>query len=150
MRLPRSIGVVVAGLVAVSCGDSTAPPERVNALYVLESIGGQPLPATFAADPLETATVFWATLNLDPAGNATLAERRRSVWQTSQQERTIAIQTDYEIIGEDISIGPPCRHHPLALCVPKRVGKLQGQTLTLRYDFEEPHLTYTYRLAVGN
>src|SRR5687768_7308197 len=110
MRLSRLIGVSLVGVLAAACTDTTAPPTRVTALYVLQSIGGEPLPANFSSRYGETATVFWATLNLDAAGNATFAERRRRESATFQEERTNSRLTDYEINGETIAIGPPCPH----------------------------------------
>jgi hypothetical protein len=147
MRLVRSIAVALVSVLAAGCSDATAPPIRVTALYVLESVGGQPLPATFTVNPIETATVFWGTLNLDAAGNATLVERRRSEFATSQHERTIARITDYEISGETIAVGPPCLHDPLANCYPKRFGQITGSILTLSAEFGSPPV-YLYRLAV--
>jgi hypothetical protein len=149
MRLSRLIAVALASLVAAGCSDATAPPVRVTALYILESIGGQPLPTTFSPSQIETATVFWGTVNLDAEGNATLVEHRRSEFATSQHERTIARLTDYEISGETITVGPPCLHDPLADCYPKRVGQITGSTLTLSAEFGGPPV-YLYRLAVSN
>lgn len=156
MRLPRLIGVAVLGLSAFSCSDATAPPTRVTALYVLESIGGEPLPATFSPNQFATVTVFWGTLNLDAAGNASMAERRRRESGTSQQERTNTWIKDYEIAGEAISIGHPCGPDVLGPdiymdCYPKRHGQISGSTLTLSGEVDEPHtLTYVYRLAASN
>lgn len=151
MRLVRPIAVALVSVLAAGCSDATAPPTRITALYLLDSIDGQPLPATFAVNPIETATVSWGTLNLDAEGNATLVERRRSEFATSQHERTIARITDYEISGETIMVGPPCLHDPLADCYPKRVGQIKGSTLTLSGEVNEPHsIVYLYRLAVTN
>lgn len=151
MRLPRLIGVALVVMLAAGCSDATAPPTRVTALYVLESIGGEPLPAIFSPRSGETATVFWATLNLDAAGNAIMAERRRRESSTFQQERTNTRLTGYEINGENILIGPPCPLDPLADCVPKRVGQIKDSTLSLSGELGEPHtLVYEYRLAVSN
>jgi len=120
-------------------------------LYILESIGGQPLPATFSARSGETTTVFWATLNLDAAGNASLAERRRREYSSFQHERTNSWLTDYEINGENITIGPPCSNDPLADCFPKRFGQIRDSTLTLLGELgEPPTLVYEYRLAASN
>lgn len=151
MRLPRLIGVALVGTLAIGCSDVTTPPTRVTALYVLESIAGEPLPAIFSPPNGETATVFWATLSLDVAGNAAMVERRRRESSTFQQERTISILTDYEIIGETITIGPPCPLDPTVDCVPKRVGQIKGSTLTLSGELGDPNtLVYEYRLAASN
>lgn len=147
MRLVRSIIVALAGVLAAGCSDATAPPQRVTALYVLESIGGQLLPATFSPSPIETATVLWGTVNLDARGNATVVERRLSASTTYQRERTIARLTPYEIDAETITIGHTCVHHPLASCAPTRVGQITGSMLTLSTDFGRPPV-YLYRLAV--
>jgi hypothetical protein len=149
MRLVRPIAVALVSVLAAGCSDATAPPTRVTALYLLESIDDQPLPATFAVNPIETATVSWGTLNLDAEGNATLVERRRSEFATSQHERTIAQITDYEISGETIMVGPPCLHDPLADCVPKRIGEITASTLTLKEAVLDAPV-YLYRLAVTN
>ena len=116
-----------------------------------EHSGGEPLPANFSSRYGETATVFWATLNLYVAGNATFAERRRRESATFQQENTNSRLTDYEINGETIAIGPPCPHDPLADRYPKRYGQIRDSTLTLSGEIGEPHtLVYEYRLAVSN
>ena len=152
MRLSCQKVLVLAAAVTMACNDSTAPPPtRVTALYILHSIGGEPLPANFSSRFGETATVFWATLNLDAAGNATFAERRRRESATFQQERTNSTLTDYEINGENIAIGPPCPYSHLADCVPKRYGLIRDSTLTLSGEIGEPDtLVYEYHLAVRN
>lgn len=149
MPFPRLIALVATMLVATGCGDSTAPPTRITALYVLESINGQALPTSFSPYAGQTATVLWETVNLDATGNATTVQRRRTETATVQQERTEARITGYEITGERIEIGPPCPHDPLADCVPKRVGQITPSTLTLSGDLGDPHgFVYLYRLAV--
>lgn len=146
LRLPGSTLIM---LLAAGCGDSTAPPMRMTALYVLESINGQALPTSFLPYPGQTATVLWETVNLDVTGNATTVQRRRTETATVQQERTEARITGYEITGERIEIGPPCPNDTLADCVPKRVGQITPSTLTLSGDLGDPHgLVYLYRLAV--
>lgn len=148
MRLPRLIGVAAVGMLSLSCSDSTAPPNRVTALYLLESIDGDPLPAISVRTPIETITVFWSTLNLDLTGKAAMAEHRRS---ETGNERTDTRITDYEISGERITIGPPCPNDPLADCALKRVGRIEGSTLTLPgYDGNPNTLTFVYRLAASN
>ncbi len=150
MHLARSFTVALTATLAAGCTDATAPPKRVTALYVLESVDGNPLPATFSMVPAGTTTIYWATLNLDAAGNATIAERRRRESGTSQQEQTHTILTDYEITGENIAIGPPCLDDTLADCAPKRVGQITGSTLTLSGGLSDPQsLVFLYRLAVS-
>ena len=148
MRFPRLPGSTLIMLLAASCSDSTAPT-RVTALYVLESVDGQPLPTSFSPRPGETVTVLWETVNLDATGNATTVERRRTETSTVQHERTSAKITDYEIIGERIEIGPPCSLDPRVDCVPKRIGQITPSTLTLSGDLGAPHgQLYLYRLGV--
>ena len=150
MQLPRLIGVAVVGMLALSCSDSTGPT-RVTALYLLESIDGEPLPATFASSPIETSTVFWATLNLDEAGNAAMAEHRYSLSGGFEQERTHTQITVYEISGEFITLGHRCRIGPLIDCAPNRVGRIEGSSLRLSGSDGDPNnLTYVYRLAASN
>jgi hypothetical protein len=133
---------------AGGCGDATAPSQNVTALYVLESINGEVLPATFSIHPGWIATVSWATVNLDAAGNATIVERRRTETPSSQFERTDARITDYEITGERIEIGPPCPLDAPIDCVPKRIGQITASTLTLSGDLGDPNgVVYLYRLA---
>ncbi len=148
MSLPRSFGAAFIMLLAAGCGDSTAPPTRLTASYVLESINGQALPASFSPRAGETATVFWETISLDATGNATSVQRRRTETATVQHELTNAKITDYEIDGESIEIGPPCSLDPRADCAPKRVGQITPSTLTLSGELGDPHgLVYLYRLA---
>ena len=150
MRLSCQKACLLLIVSAIACNDTTAPT-RVTALYVLESIGGQPLPASFSAHSGQTATVFMATLNLDPAGNAALVEYRRREFSTFQQEGRNSRLTDYEIVGENITIGPPCPHDLLADCYPKRYGQIRDSILTLSGEIGDPHtLVYEYRLAASN
>jgi hypothetical protein len=147
MKLPCLVAVSIVTF-ASGCGNATAPSQNVTALYVLESINGQSLPATFSLHPGWIATVSWATVNLDAAGNATMAERRRTETPSSQFERTAARITDYEITGERIEIGPPCPLDAPIDCVPKRIGLITASTLTLSGDLGDPHgVLYLYRLA---
>jgi hypothetical protein len=151
MRLSCQKAFVLVVALTMACHETTAPPTRVTALYVLQSIGGEPLPAVFSSRSGETATVFWATLNLDAAGNAAMAEHRRRESSTLQQEGTNTRLTDYDIVGETITIGPPCPHDPLVDCFPKRVGQIKDSILTLSGELGEPHtLVYEYHLAVSN
>ena len=152
MRLScQNAFILVVALLVAGCSDATAPPTRVTALYLLESINGEPLPAIYSPRSGETATVFWATLNLDAAGNAALAERRHRVSSTFQQERTNTRLTGYEIVGEDITIGPPCPNDPLVNCVPLRFGQIKDSILTLSGELGDPHtVVYQYRLAESN
>jgi hypothetical protein len=135
-------------LLAAGCSDSTAPPERVTAVYVLETIGGQPLPATVSTDIGGTTTVFWGTLSLDAAGKATIVEHRRNQSGPNQQEQTSAGRTDYELTGTTIFVGPPCLDDTLD-CMPVRVGQIAATTLTLSAPLSEPpSLVYAYRVAL--
>lgn len=146
MRIHRLIGVALTVLLA-GCSDSTAPSRRVTAVYVLETIGGQPLPATVSTNLGGTTTVFWGTLSLDDEGKATIVEHRRIQSGANQQEQTSAGRTDYELTGSTIYVGPPCRDDTPD-CVPVRVGQVAATTLTLSAPLGEPQsLLYSYRIA---
>ena len=147
MLFPRLIGSALVLLPAVACSDSTAPPARVTAVYVLETIGGQPLPTTVSTHIGGTTTVFWSTLSLDAAGKATIVEHRRNQVGSSQQEQTSARRTDYNLTGTSITVGPPCLDDTPD-CYPHRIGQITETTLTLSAPLGEPHsIVYSYRIA---
>ena len=55
-------------LLAAGCGDSSTEPEAGGVRtgeYLLESIGGDPLPAVARADATDTTTIVFASLTLD-------------------------------------------------------------------------------------
>ena len=145
MRFHR-LSVVPFTLLLAGCSDSTAPANRVTAVYVLETIAGQPLPATIARITGGTTTVLWGTLTLDPDGKATIIEHRRNQVGANQQEQTSAGRTDYNLSGTSITIGPPCRDDTPD-CYPHRFGQLTETRLTLSAPLGEPEVLYSYRVA---
>lgn len=146
MLIHRLIAALTAVVIA-GCSNSTGPGTRVTAVYVLETIGGQPLPATVSTNLGGTTTVFWGTLSLDEAGKATIVEHRRNQTGANQQEQTSAGRTDYKLTGTSIYVGPPCLDDTPD-CVPGRVGQLAATTLTLSAPLGEPqYVLYSYRIA---
>jgi hypothetical protein len=148
MLFPRLLGSTLVILLAASCTDSTAPSRRVTAVYVLETIDGQSLPATVSTNAGPTTTVFWGTLSLDAAGKATIVEHRSNQSGGNQQGQTSAGRTDYKLTGTSIYVGPPCLDDTPD-CMPGRVGEMAETTLTLSGPISEPHSrVYAYRLAL--
>lgn len=150
MRLPRLIVFAVAVLPALSCSDGTAPPERVTARFILESVNGQPLPATFSNGGW-TFTIYSETIDLDAAGTATVAENRLETFGTYRNAGMPRLQVPYEIEGDRIIIGMPCGGGPLGDCAPRRAGSITPSSLTLTpYRNNEGSVSYSYRLSPGN
>lgn len=150
MRLHRLIGFAVVGLLALNCGDSTAPPERVTARFILESVNGQPLPTTFSNGGW-TFNIYSETIELDAAGTATVAENRLETFGTYRSAGMGTLQAPYEIQGESITIGYPCGRGPLDDCAPSRRGLITGSTLMLTpFRDVEGSVTYHYRLSLSN
>jgi hypothetical protein len=119
-------------------------------VYVLETIDGQPLPATVSTNIGTTTTVFWGTLSLDAAGKATIVEHRINRSGANQQEQTSAARTDYKLTGASIYVGPPCLDDTPD-CLPGRVGEVEETTLTLSAPISEPQSrVYAYRLALSD
>ena len=150
MRIHRLIGVALTVVLVTGCSNSTAPPRRVTAVYILETVGGQRLPATVSTNIGGTTTVFWGTLSLDAEGKATIVEHRRNQSGANQQEQTSAGRTDYKLTGTAIYVGPPCLDDTPD-CMPGRVGQMDGTTLTLSAPLGEPQsLVYSYRVALAD
>ena len=147
MRFPQCLNGTLALVLAAGCTSSTAPPTRVTAVYVLETIAGQPLPTTISTNIGATTTVFWGTLSLDATGKATIVEHR-SNQSANQQPQTSAVRTDYKLTGTAIYVGPPCLDDTPD-CLPGRVGEMGATTLTLSGPISEPQSrVYAYRLAL--
>lgn len=146
MRLVRPIAIAVAGVLVAGCSDAAAPPQWMNAAYILESIGGQPLPVTFPPSGGETVTVLSGSLHLNEFGGVGIVERRLTEFASSQEDRTITWVTDYERSDEAITVSSTCHGPSPSDCIPKRVGQLAGSTLTLSAELGGGPI-YLYRLT---
>ncbi|MBC7789911.1 MAG: hypothetical protein H7Z74_08185 [Anaerolineae bacterium] len=147
MCLSRQKALLLAAAFTMACHESTGPPQTVSGLYVLRSVNGRPVPAFLNAGLSDTTFILWATLRLDSAGNAFRAERWRYVYQPNRtDEGTFTIQSEYRIIGKNITVGSFKLCAPNELCEGNKVGKLTNTTLTLAY--ESPNApVYLYRRA---
>lgn len=147
MRLSYQKAFLFSALLTMACAESTPPPGTVSRQYLLESINGQPLPALLSAAQADTTRILWATLSLDVAGNAYSADHWRRVYPPNQtEEATLALQLEYRITGDDITVGSfkPCPSN--ALCMGNKVGKITSTTLTLAYTDNPTAAVYVYRL----
>jgi hypothetical protein len=147
MRLACQKAFLLAAAFTMACDESTAPPQTLPRMYVLETIDGRPVPAIHFAGQADTTFVLWATLTLDDAGNAVRAERWRHVYPPNHtDESTFTSHAEYRIIGDRITVGrfTPCA--PNALCEGNKVGRLTSTTLTLAYETPNAPI-FLYRLG---
>lgn len=147
MRLLCKKALVLVAAVTVACDESTAPPQTLSGLYVLETINGRPVPAIVSAGQADTSFMLSATLTLDDAGNAVRVEHWRNVYPPNRtDEGTFTAHREYRITGDRITVGifTPCP--PNALCEGNKVGKVTSTTLTLAYE-DPTASTWLYRLA---
>ncbi len=133
MELSRWKCLPLVFTLQLACADPTTPPS-VRGVYLLESVGGSPLPAVIHAGNGYATTVIWSTLSFGPAETATLIERlRRTSPNDPPAESNHTTGYSYRITDEGIRFDywPPCP--PNALCVEPPVGRVNGSTLTLLY-----------------
>lgn len=146
MRLSCQKALLLVAALTMACDESTAPPQTLSGLYVLETINGRPVPAILSAGQADTSFVLSATLTLDDAGNAVRAEHWRYVYQPNRtDEGTFTANVKYRITGDRITVGSftPCLD---AICEGNKVGRVTSTTLTLAY--EDPNApVFLYRLS---
>ena len=132
----------------VACRDTTAPPERISASFVLETVSGQPLPAILFSEPTRTLTVVSSTLTLTMDGHAFMSESHRDDSQGIVTTPTFTATLDYRLHGDQIEIGSftPC---PIgAFCLENATGTLSNGTLTLKNPLPAPNKVYFYGPAL--
>lgn len=147
LRLTPSLLVVFA----LACHDTVEPTPTVSRLYTLETVDGQPLPATISAGAGETTQVVWSTLTLESSGQAVTVHHLSGVWlQNPPEESTVVRRQEYRITGDSIEIGSfhPCP--PGAECVGNNLGQIGDSTVAIA-EFYRVYPTdpvvYRYRLV---
>lgn len=144
-RFTRFAPALLALAAAWSC-DQPLPldPDEVSGTYVLESVGGTPLPALVSDGEMFTVRMVADTFRLtrERTGARSYALRVRSNAVAGQPEEAASVQTGlaYQLRGERIEFEFICP--PNALCAPPPhwVGRvtatglrLDGQTGTYVY-----------------
>jgi hypothetical protein len=145
MRLSCQKWFFVALALTTGCHDTIAPPAPRSRLYVLESVNGQPVPASLGG----STSVLWATLTLDVAGTAIRVDHIKSVFQNNSSENTYTTRAEYRVRGDSIEIGffKPCP--PGVLCIGNTLGMIADSSvaLTVGYNpYPTNPTTYLYRL----
>jgi hypothetical protein len=147
MRLSCQKWFLIALALTTGCHDTIAPPPSTPraGLYVLESVNGQPVPASLGGG----TSVLWATLTLDVTGTAIRVNHTKSVFQNSSSENTYSIRAEYRVRGDSIEIGffKPCP--PGVLCIGNTLGMIADSSVALTVGYN-PYPTnpiiYLYRL----
>ncbi len=139
MRLLSKKAMMLGAFVTIACRESTSPPSFTG-LYLLDSVNGQQLPATFFSPPVDTFTVFFADLTLTADGNAVLVQRRRDAFQNNITENTYTTEYKYHVSGNTVTIGPVACPTDLH-CIDHFEGELTGSTLRLNVGTP---LVYSY------
>jgi hypothetical protein len=151
MPVRRLVILALFSLVASACRETTAGPTPTPGQFLLESIGGLPLPHTVDRGGGDRLTIFWATLTLEPDGDAITATHWRVTYPGYTEEQTSTSRQEYRIRGDTIIIGSfrPCPIN--AICMANREGLLNDSILLLA-EAELPGPTstlYFYRRAPG-
>lgn len=139
MRVSRWTILSLMFSIPLACSDGTAPPPSTTADYVLESVGGRPLPATVHSGGGYATMVIWSTLDFDEAGTAVLVERMRHTSPDEPAyEATNRTDYSYRVTGDRITFDyfPPCP--PNALCVEPPTGTLGTSSLVLSWSGNPP------------
>jgi hypothetical protein len=146
-RMLGSLSVPAVLSLVVACDSVTAPPSGQSRLYVLTDIDGTAVPAALITGIGDTTTVFWATLSLDPSGQAIRATQFRHAYLNYRPDTTTTVSVRrYREEGDSITVGffTTCPD----ICLPNEVGRLADSTLTLTFDIRpRTDRVYRYRLA---
>ena len=133
MKLSRWNCLVLVLVIPLACHEEPTTP-TVEYPYVLQNVGGQPLPAILYASTGDTTTIVTSSVTLAPAGKATIVERIRRV----QPGMTAATNDytslfNYRLIGDSVAFDyvVPCPIN--AICVAPPGGKLLGLRLTISF-----------------
>lgn len=121
--------LLVAVASVLACHESTAPQSETR-IYVLQSINGNPLPVVTGAGAGDTLTALWATLTLEPNGNATTIDHYRHVYLAyPAEEKTLAVRLQYRVSRDSITVGwfGQC----VDICAWNRVGSITDSSVSL-------------------
>lgn len=144
MRLSRrTIGFLVFAL-TLGCRDTTGP-KTISAVFVLQSVNGQPLPAVVFSEAGRTRTVVSSILRLDQEGRAFITESDTENLQGVVSSQFFLATLEYRLHGSHIEIGSftPCP--PNALCAANATGIILNGMLSLNNPLPAPNKTYLYQ-----
>jgi len=136
---------------ALSCDEATGPPPPISALYFLESVNGDPLPALIQHGGGATTTIFSSTLRFDGSGNAAITEFRRGTALGSPTiEGTFTSTYSYRVLGDSIAFDKKPRCPDNAICVAPPGARLSDSRLTLLYSGRPPVRPPLFYRPVGS
>jgi hypothetical protein len=131
--------------VVIGCSDGGLNPFDIGDLYVLRTVGGEPLPAIVNQVGGVTLRVAGDTLRLRPNGTGIRSLVQLLEPATSDAPETVRSSSSftYVIAGDDLRIDFACP--PEASCIrgPHIVGRLDGDLLVAEHQ-RFPHLTQIY------
>lgn len=119
----------LAGL-TMACHESIAPPKQ-PALFVLETLNNQPLPAIIGAGGGDTTTLLFASLFLDGAASARIITQTHQVSVSNPpRDVTDTARYSYRIVGDSVAFASST---PCGLCPLPPFGRVTSSTMTLFY-----------------
>lgn len=130
----RPTALVVVALVTAGCREAPSAPQRLSALYVLQTINGNPLPATAAQGGGQRYVVLADSLVFEAGGHVRRTYAVRWMSATPPVMDTIYSQTltfPYSIDGNRLTIGARQSCGPNANCVGWEDGTIDGKTARL-------------------
>jgi hypothetical protein len=144
------LGLIIP-LLAAGCRDGASPPQRLSALYVLESINGAPLPSTAAHGGGQQYTVLADSLTFDLSGVVTRSFTVRWISSVPPLTDTIYSEThrfSYTIERNRLTIGARIACPPNANCTGWEEGTIDDRTARVTEGIfwsGAPEFVYTRR-----
>jgi hypothetical protein len=134
--LPLRFAVLACAMsiASLGCRDISAVPQRLSALYVLQTINGLRLPATAAQGDGQQYVVLADSLRFDVNGMVTRSYTQRWISSTPPLIDTIYSSTlvlPYSIDGKAITIGYRQGCGPLANCIGYEEGFIDASTVQI-------------------
>ena len=134
MRISRTATIIAALIVTTACSAGTAPP--ITGVFVLATVGGEPLPGATMTEGSETivADTLLFTISTGPRGLRQV-EHRAAFRQPDGALRSIVYRLEYEHrANELVFLAPPCPRPEITEClfVP-RSARLAGTELTITF-----------------
>lgn len=124
---------LLVAAVFAGCGDPLGPAP-VEGVFVLESIGGQALPAHTMAGSLGTR-VAAETLFFHRMRRGAMPQMESRVRQTGRTEASVE-SIQYARVGNTLEFTPPPCNDVGAICFwAGPTGQLDGERLIISYDF---------------